>query len=230
MAVELRGRLEAELAVELPLGWLLEAPSLGEVASFVAERLGDGPLAEAPAPVASRSEEHPLSWTQQALWFFDRLAPGSPLYHIAAAARIRSRLDFEALRAALARLVERHPALATTFREAAGNPLQRVARELPLDLERVSIDGWEEERVAAARLEAAYAPFDLGSGPPLRVRVFERQGRPAELVLAVHHIVADLWSLAVVARELGALLAEPPLHSRCQVASHARVGVLRGYP
>ncbi|HZF13213.1 MAG TPA: condensation domain-containing protein, partial [Thermoanaerobaculia bacterium] len=220
-ATELQTRLEAALEVSLPLVDLLEGVSLQQLADAVLARLADPGASAAGrgvsriprAVVSGRGGESRPSAGQRALWFLDRLAPESAAHHVVAALRIVSGLDAPALRRAFAGLVARHAALRTTFPEAAGEPVLRVHEQLDDELLEVDAGGWSAERLDASLAEAAYRPFDLAGGPLLRLVLFTPlpQGtRPegeAVLLLAIHHIVADFSSLAVLARELGRLYA-----------------------
>jgi amino acid adenylation domain-containing protein len=176
-----------------------------------------------PADAAAGREIAPASPGQRALWFIDRLAPGNAAYVLAGAARIRGEIDVAALRDAFARLVERHPALRTTFEDLGGEPRQRIAaahaggtaREpAGFTVAELTASGAEElpERLAAI----AYQPFDLRQGPLLRITVLRPAPGKGEdgagddlVVLAAHHIVTDFWSLGVLLRELGSLYRSP---------------------
>nr|QEO74802.1 condensation domain-containing protein [uncultured bacterium] len=139
--------------------------------------------------------DFPLSPGQKALWFLDRLAPGNAAYVLAAAARVKQGLDPAALLSAVEALVERHPALRTTFGEGPDGPYQRVHERLA------------PEVIVASEAdvnEIAWRPFDLEQGPLLRVALVGDV-----LVISVHHIVCDFWSAEVMARDLGLLLSRP---------------------
>jgi len=189
-AVELKGGIEAALGVSVPLADLLEGASLRSLSLETAE--------ETPLPAPDLSPDQPLSVGQKALWFLERLAPEAGAYNVVVAARVRD-LDADALRRALERLVERHPALRTVFPIVGDEPVQRVLPAGELDFAEGTDDAWR--------------PFDLAHGPLLRVRISGDL-----LLVAIHHIVSDFWSLAVLARELGALYrgdtSLPPLPLR----------------
>ncbi|HEV7518076.1 MAG TPA: condensation domain-containing protein, partial [Thermoanaerobaculia bacterium] len=171
--------------------------------------------------VVPAAAEGPLSFGQEALWFLHLLAPESAAYTIAAAAWMGEGVDLAALRRAFARLVERHPALRTAFFAVDGRPRQRVLDSPGLDWEETDARGWTAPELAARMREEARRPFDLAAGRPLRLRIFRGSGRPA-ILLALHHLVADLWSFATLLRGLGELYraetagmapALPPLHA-----------------
>jgi len=225
-AVELKQALEETAGVSLSLADLLEGMTLREMERRVAIGIGAAvdasesspsqdphhpdpllPTSPSPSPGEEGEQpgEHPLSWNQRSLWFLNRLAPESSAYNIAGAARIES-VSSEALGRALQGLVDRHLMLRATFTETPEGPVQRVAERGEAAFEVVDAAGWSDEEVRA-RLEAeAYRPFDLAAGPLLRA-VLARRGGESFLALAVHHVVADFWSIAVLARELGALVA-----------------------
>jgi hypothetical protein len=124
-------------------------------------------------------------------------------------ARIRDRLDVPAFRRSLAALVERHPALRATFEGVDGEPVLRVRERADLELIEQDVSAWSPEALDEQLAAAAYRPFDLARGPLLRAALFSfrKPGCEAVLLLAIHHIVADFWSFAVLARELGRLYA-----------------------
>src|SRR6185436_12464433 len=149
--------------------------------------------------------EQPLSWNQRSLWFLHRLAPESPAYNIAGAARLHG-ADPTALGRALQGLVDRHPMLRATFSATPEGPVLHVAERAEAGVEVVEAAGWSDAEVHARLHAEAFRPFDLAAGPLLRA-VLLRRGGEAFFALAVHHIAADFWSMTVLARELGALAA-----------------------
>ncbi|HYL05205.1 MAG TPA: condensation domain-containing protein, partial [Thermoanaerobaculia bacterium] len=215
-AIELQGAIAASLGVELALDDLLPGPSLAEL-----ERLTLGSPARPPVaapPPAALAARAPLSHGQRALWLLDRMAPGSPAGIIAGAARLSGELDVPRLRRALEALVARHSSLRSTFELDGGEPVQVVHEAVhePATLAFVEGDAgaWDEERLGEHLAAAAYEPFDLARGPLLRAALFHRTAAEHLLVLAVHHVVADFWSLGVLVGELRALWqghALPPL-------------------
>jgi len=160
---------------------------------------------------------HPVSPGQRALWLLHQRDPAGAgaAYTIAAAGRVRGVADPEALRGAFEALVRRHPALRTVFPLGAGpegeEPVPRVlepGEAVGAFFEAVDGSAWSEGEVPERLADLAYRPFDLERGPLFRV--FLAQGversdgaRNTYLVLSLHHIVGDLWSLAIVVRELG---------------------------
>ena len=200
-AAELRSAVAARTGVEVPLTLLLEGASLRALAAEA--RIADALPAFAVEPDAPG--EHPLSEGQRALWFVDRLSPAAAALHLAGAARVRGGLDDAALRRAFRLLAERHPALRTTFEARDGEPVRRVHARLEPDF----ATGTAEEAALPGLLAAeAYRPFDLERGPLLRVRTWALPGEGTALLLAVHHLVMDFASAAVLLRDLARLYAQ----------------------
>ncbi|HEX9945239.1 MAG TPA: amino acid adenylation domain-containing protein, partial [Thermoanaerobaculia bacterium] len=216
-AVELKGSVEAELGVAMPLSDLLQGIGIDRLTDLLLAGLGAAPTADVPPPRAlSLAGDQPLSPGQRALWFLERLAPQAGAYNVVVAARAREGLDADALRRTLAALASRHEALRTVIWAADGEPVQRAVTGLEPDMAVEDARAWSEEELRE-RLEAeAWRPFDLAAGPPLRVRIYERTRGERVLLFAVHHLVSDFWSLALMTRELGVLylrgdLAPPAL-------------------
>ncbi|WP_321861699.1 non-ribosomal peptide synthetase [Burkholderia cenocepacia] len=144
----------------------------------------------------------PLSFAQQRFWFLDRLAGGdSALYHIASALRLRGPLDVAAARRAIDAIVARHDSLRTTFALEGDAPRQRVHADWRPELRIVDLAGADDAAVRDAARRFARERFDLAAAPPLRVGLLTLGAHDALLVVAMHHIVCDGWSLGLFARE-----------------------------
>lgn len=161
-------------------------------------------------PLAARSGPLPLSHHQERLWFLDQLYPGQANYNIPAIARLSGRLNVAALQQSLNEIVRRHESLRTLFKvRDDGLPVQIVTPAQPLMLPVTDLtDLPETEREAEARrraTEEACRPFDLTRGPVFRASLLRLSEREHVLILNVHHIVADGWSLGVLTRELAVL-------------------------
>ncbi|ETZ57085.1 D-alanine--poly(phosphoribitol) ligase, subunit 1, partial [Mycobacterium avium MAV_120709_2344] len=154
----------------------------------------------------------PLSFAQTRLWFIDQFQGPSPMYNITVALRLSGRLDADALRAALADVVARHESLRTVFATADGTPQQVVipADRIGFACDVVDARGWPEDRLREAMSAAARYTFDLSAESPLHTELFARGDDEHVLVVAVHHIAADGWSITPFARDLGVAYA-----SRC---------------
>ncbi|MBO0853812.1 MAG: amino acid adenylation domain-containing protein, partial [Nocardia sp.] len=210
LATQLAGRIEAATGVRVPVREVFVAPTAAELAIRVA-----GGCAETPALVRrERPERIPLSDPQRRLWLLDRLGePGSGTYNIPLTLRLCGPLDHAALRAALRRVQAAHETLRTVYPRTAGEPVQVV-----LDPESAAVT-LEIRSVDAATHRAAIAEFiapgfDIANEVPIRAAVFDIGAREHLLVLVVHHIAMDGWSLgplsAQVAAEYRAVLAGQP--------------------
>ncbi|HYR09108.1 MAG TPA: condensation domain-containing protein, partial [Longimicrobium sp.] len=141
------------------------------------------------------------------LWFLDRMEPGSAFYNVPSAQRLEGPLDVPALEHALGEIVRRHDALRTTFAPVDGSPAQVVApfRGFALPVEEMTgADGAEVRRVAS---DEAVRPFDLAAGPLFRARLLRLGAQDHVLLVSMHHVVSDGWSLGVLFRELAVLYA-----------------------
>ncbi|MEX5713886.1 condensation domain-containing protein, partial [Parafrankia sp. FMc6] len=149
------------------------------------------------------------SFAQQRMWFLDQLDPGSGVYNVAAAWRLRGRLDVDALEAALNALIERHEVLRTGFHAEDGVPTPVVHDhvDLPLTLVDVSTAAEPGTRAAAVLRDAAEQPLDLQAGPFVRTLLVTVAEREHLLAMTLHHISVDGWSLDVLLRELAELYA-----------------------
>ncbi|MFN7984971.1 MAG: amino acid adenylation domain-containing protein [Vicinamibacterales bacterium] len=157
---------------------------------------------------AASQRVFPLSYSQQSLWFLHQQAPSSTAYNIALSARILEPVDTRALGHAVQALSDVHAVLRTTYRFAGSAPMQHVAGEAKVPLEQHAVPGVDEQGLRALVDADFHRPFDLEHGPVLRVSLYTR--RPAEhvLLLAVHHIAADGWSLMVLFDDLVRLYRE----------------------
>ncbi len=150
---------------------------------------------------------HPLSDNQQGIWFLSQLAPESSIYNVSFAGRIRDDVDAAAFRRAFQALVERHPSLRTTFVVQSGKPFQRVHEHLPVRFEETDASSWSADELQTRLVAETQRPFDLEHGPVMRVNLFSRSAQEHVLLLVIHHIAVDFWSLAVILNELGMLYA-----------------------
>ncbi len=197
LATRVVGQTRVFLGVELPIRAVFEAPTVAKLAT----RVGGGETPRAPLVRQQRPDRLPLSFAQQRLWFLYRLEGPSATYNIPMALRIRGDLDQGALEAALADVVARHESLRTIFPERDGVPFQDI---LPCEEARcvISVDDIEEADLARRLAMAAATPFDLAREIPLRVWLF-RMGRERHvLLILLHHIAGDGWSLGPLWRDL----------------------------
>ncbi|QRO01823.1 amino acid adenylation domain-containing protein [Archangium violaceum] len=208
LAMRMVSRVESLFQVRLPLRVIFEVPSLEALAARLdAERKSGSQPALSPVVPQPRTQPLPLSFAQQRLYFLDRLEPGSPFYTIASGVRLTGPLDREALRHALAALVERHESLRTVFTLEQGEPGQRI---LPPAFELESTDATllpahaQEPWAMALADDFARRPFDLSHEIPFRALLVKVGAEEHLLVLAVHHISSDGWSMKLMLRDAAA--------------------------
>ena len=173
-----------------------------------AERATSKTVAPSMLPVR-RDRPLPLSFAQQRLWFIDQLEPGTSHYNLPAAVRLRGPLHLPALARCLTEIQRRHEVLRTHFGVADNQPVQVIAPPQPLALPLVDLcELPAAEREAEARRlaqEEAERPFDLGTGPLLRVTLLRLGEAEHICLLTLHHIVSDGWSVGVLIKEVAAL-------------------------
>jgi amino acid adenylation domain-containing protein/non-ribosomal peptide synthase protein (TIGR01720 family) len=162
-------------------------------------------------PVVSRRQTLPLSFAQERLWFLDRLEPGAATYSMPAAIRLQGRLDLPVLEQVITALVQRHEVLRTTFATVDGRPKQIIDEPSPWSIPVTDLSqlgtGSQEAEVEALALREAQAPFDLTTGPLLRTRLLRISEQEHVLLLTMHHIICDGWSVDVLQREVAELFA-----------------------
>ncbi|HEX6368167.1 MAG TPA: amino acid adenylation domain-containing protein, partial [Longimicrobium sp.] len=207
LAVQVISRVKQALGVEVALGELFARPVLSDFA----RELETAARAELP-PIepAPRDGLVPLSFAQQRLWFLEQLGGLGSTYHIPMRLRLRGPLNRAALGRALDGIVARHEALRTTFAQVDGAPEQRIApADIGFHLLEHDLGGEADAGVELRRLmaEEAGALFDLERGPLIRGRLVRLAADDHVLLMTMHHIVSDGWSMGVLTGELSALYA-----------------------
>ncbi len=156
----------------------------------------------------SRQSTLPLSFAQQRLWFLEQLVPGNPFYNVPAAIRLTGQLDFTALQQAFNAIAQRHEALRTNFVKIDG-PAQIISPNVNISLPIVNLQHLpvKDRQLAAGQIatESAQRPFNLATDLLLRVKLLQLDETEYVLLLNLHHIVSDGWSLGVLIRELSVL-------------------------
>ena len=172
------------------------------------EGLGEG-SPERTIPRREQEDDIPLSFAQERLWFLDQLEPGGVAYNMPGAVWLEGELDVVSLERSLIEIVRRHEALRTTFRADRGRPVQVISPSLSVSLPLIDLSqslDREAEARCLAREEAA-KPFDLTHGPLLRTTLLRLSDQSHLLLVTLHHIVADGWSVTLLVQELSTLYA-----------------------
>lgn len=207
-ATQVVAHLREAFNIELSLRQLFEQPTIAGLALLI-DQAQQAEASDIPLRSVPRDEALALSFAQQRLWFLDQLEPNSPFYNAPVAFEVKGLLDVDAFQAALAGLVNRHESLRTTFSAEEGRPVQKIHSTMAAPLNRFD---WRslplEERQArleTALREEAQRPFDLERGPLWRGDIFQLADDRYVLLLNMHHIISDGWSLGVFIREMAAL-------------------------
>ncbi|WP_411143364.1 amino acid adenylation domain-containing protein [Streptomyces sp. x-80] len=224
LSMRIVSRARAALGVPVPPRALFGAPTVAGLAASLAGTgaagANPGDVGHTPIPAAPRDGALPLSYAQQRLWFLYEFEHGAVEYNTSVGLRLSGPLDGTALRGALNALAARHETLRTTFDAVDGRGVQTVHTTLEPLLRTVSLPGPDDpddpddpgedgRRAELDRLLPADAelPFDLRQGPPFRTLLIRLAGGDHVLVLTLHHIVTDGWSMRVLVEELAALYA-----------------------
>ncbi len=233
MAIELHNCLETQLGIVLPMVDILQGSTIEHLGTQVLAQLTTFPFSQETTltPASEAVAQYSLSYGQRSLYFLHQMAPENPAYNISGAACIHAELDIPALQAAFQSLVDRHSSLRTTFSSLAGEPIQQIRDNQEVCFLQEDVSTWSEASLKERLVGEAHRPFNLEQGPLLRICLFTKSPREHTLLLVVHHIVADFWSLAVLMSELGILyqthkagtpatLSPVPLHYTDYVSWH----------
>ncbi len=212
MALEVRNAVETHFGVQLPIVRFLEGPTMKGLSEALGELIERQVFSDK-IPVADAAGPHPLTHGQQAMWFLHELTDDETAFNIAGAARVRGPFEIELLETALAKVMDRHPALRTTFRLQDGEPVQDIATAPDPPLLVLDAMDWAEDRISAYLQREAWRKFNLQTDPPFRVRVLKvtAGGDAAEhlVLFSVDHLVADFWSVSLILRDLFAAYEQP---------------------
>jgi amino acid adenylation domain-containing protein len=210
LATRLLGRIKDAFAVDLPVRAIFDRPTVADFARQVGAQMRAGRGTAFP-PLTRRSPaaRSPLSFAQQRLWFLEQLEPGRAVYNELAGVELIGPLNVAALERSLQEVVRRHEVLRTTFEMADGSPVQVVHAELAVELPVVDLgelDGAVRDHEIRRRAEAATRePFDLACGPLVRGLVLRLNAADHVVLLAMHHIVSDGWSMGILIRDVSSL-------------------------
>lgn len=210
LATRVISRIREVFSLELSLRSFFEAPTVSGIVEHIeAVRESQQGLHVLPINAVCRDSDLPLSFAQQRLWFLSQLDPESAAYNIATGIYLQGDLRIDILERSLTEIVRRHEVLRTVFREIGNRPVQVIQPPAAFDLQIVELHGSNKtERMhRAQRLasEEAQRPFDLFAGQLFRALLVRLEPQEHLLVLTIHHIISDAWSIDIVRRELVAL-------------------------
>ncbi|MGJ5676043.1 MAG: amino acid adenylation domain-containing protein [Nostochopsis sp.] len=210
IATRVNSQIRQVFQVELPLRCLFEKPTIAELAKEIekAIKVDSGNEATNIERIV-RSPELPLSFAQQRLWFLDRLEPNNPFYNMPAAVRLEGQLNVEALQQSFNEIISRHEALRTNFQTREGQAIAVICETASLilpvfDLSELPLNQQEAE-VKKQTYKEAQKPFDLKGDLLLRVKLLRLSQEEHIILLTMHHIVSDGWSIDILVRELATL-------------------------
>ena len=237
MAVELRNQLQTQLKIDVPISRFMEGIDISSLEETIeaqweqssglinieSDRQRQLPV-ETPVELSSDRQEnkkYPLSSNQKSLWFIWYLAPDSHAYNVSF--RLLDAGDALIWREAFKQLVERHSMLRSCFPSLKGQPYQQILETSALDFQVIDATSWSELELSQKADAFHQEPFDLESGPVLRVRCFRREATELVILVSMHHIICDGWSLHLLLEELDILhgqqqapenlLLDPPAHT-----------------
>src|SRR5579883_1014783 len=211
LATRVISRVHEVLQVELSLPSLFEAPSVAGLARRIEMLNGIEPEKFAAIQPVSRDTDLPLSFAQTRLWFLNQLERESTAYNIPMALHLMGTLNVAALEMAVQEIVWRHEVLRTTFKLVNGSPVQVIAPPVidfnvlirDVGVTQAQNSQWDE--VQHLVTEESQKPFDLEKGPLLRVTLLRLDKKSHVLLVTMHHIISDGWSLGIFVRELSSL-------------------------
>jgi amino acid adenylation domain-containing protein len=211
LAMQLISRISSSLGVKLSVATVFQNPTVEALSKEVEDSLAAASSSAVTlgAPGRNRTTQHPLSRSQRRLWFLNQLDPGNAVYNIAIALTVDGTLIREVLERSLKVLVERHESLRTRFLQKEGVPYAIVEDALGwqaefVDYSSLSPTMQQDEALRFAR-EAARKPLLLDRGPLFRASLLRKNSDQHVIVLVMHHIISDGWSLGVLAGELGSI-------------------------
>lgn len=208
LATQVLSHMREAFGLELPLRLLFEYPTVNQLAAQVelALQKREEETSRPPVTAVPRQTPLPLSFAQERLFFLEQLIPNTPTYHIFEVMRLSGPLNTVALEQSLQEIGQRHEVLRTTFRWEEGQVVQRIASNSDLQLNAVDLRKMPTSETEAYALQLAQElcqqPFDLAQGPLLRCHLFHLAPNDYLLVLVIHHIISDGWSMGILVREL----------------------------
>jgi hypothetical protein len=211
LATQLISRLRQAFSIEIPLRKVFAAPTIAKLDQILTKlRTSEKGLNLPPIQARDKNQEQiPLSFAQERLWFLNQLEGSSATYNIPAAIRVSGKLDINALQQALSEIICRHEVLRTSFLAVNGTPVQVIHPAATMNINLVDLqelEATERETVLAQQVQQeAITPFDLAIAPLIRCSLVQLDVSEYVLLVNMHHIVSDGWSIGILIQELSSL-------------------------
>ncbi len=207
LATQLTSRVRDSFGLELPLKVLFEHPVLSELAQAIDNlKLQQAGLEQPPLKPIKRDGDLPLSFAQQRLWFLYQMQPNDASYNIPAAFKVRGALKLDVLQAVFDEIARRHETLRTLFKTVDGRPKIEILKQSPIKIEHINLtNSSKDSLIENFIIEEARTPFKLETGPLLRIKVLQQAPEEYVIILNMHHIISDGWSMGVLMNEVGSL-------------------------
>ncbi|TKC98587.1 non-ribosomal peptide synthetase/type I polyketide synthase [Polyangium fumosum] len=204
LATQLLARLRETMAPALSMRELFDTPTIAGIARRISTNSEPAAPNAEPEESPRGQDTHPLSFTQQRLWVIEQLLPMTAAHHLSQCVLLRGPLNSDALSRALEEVARRHEVLRTTFHIVEGEPVQHVTAPSQVSFRRLDLRDRPEREVLAREhaFEESLAPFDLERGPLFRALLIVLSATEHLLMLTMHHLVADGWSMGVLLNEL----------------------------
>ncbi|MBD2726429.1 amino acid adenylation domain-containing protein [Nostoc sp. FACHB-892] len=216
---ELKNLIEVDFGVTISVADFFDGAGIAELTTQILDQVNRN-LTSVYLPISkveTATSQHPLTFTQQQLWFINQLQPGTATYNIPVAIHLTGKLNVPALVRSLSEIIQRHDILRTSFEVVNGEPIQKVADAIALnarsaiafslpeiDLRHLT-DEQQQTELQKLSLQDAQSSFDLGQAPLLRAKLLHLQAEQSILILTLHHLVGDGWSIKILVQELSAI-------------------------
>lgn len=216
---ELKNLIEVDFGVTISVADFFDGAGIAELTTQILDQVNRN-LTSVYLPISkveTATSQHPLTFTQQQLWFINQLQPGTATYNIPVAIHLTGKLNVPALVRSLNEIIQRHDILRTSFEVVNGEPIQKVADAIALnarsaiafslpeiDLRHLA-DEQQQTELQKLSLQEAQSSFDLGQAPLLRAKLLHLQAEQSILILTLHHLVGDGWSIKILVQELSAI-------------------------
>ncbi|MEH2054886.1 MAG: amino acid adenylation domain-containing protein [Nostoc sp.] len=207
LATQIISRVRDTYQLDLPLRRLFDAPTVATLAEIIEAQLQQNLELQTQGIVpATRNQNLPLSFAQQRLWFLEQFLPDNPLYNLPQSFHLFGQVNLSALEESINEIIRRHEILRTTFAFLDGQPVQIIAPTLTVTLHRIDLrslsDSQKDTEIQRLTIEECQRSFNLNHGPLVRTTLLQLGAEEYVLLLNIHHIVFDGWSVATFFREL----------------------------